>query len=76
VTLSWGASSSTVAGYNLYRSTVNGGSYSKVNASLLATLNYADSSVTGGTTYYYVATAVDSSGTESVYSNQVTATVP
>jgi hypothetical protein len=76
VTLSWGASSSTVAGYNVYRSTVSGASYSKVNSSPLAVLNYADSSVTGGTTYYYVATAVDSSGNESVYSNQVSATVP
>jgi fibronectin type 3 domain-containing protein len=76
VTLTWSASNSTVAGYNVYRSTVSGGSYSKVNSSLLAALNYADGSVTSGSTYYYVTTAVDSSGNESVYSNQVSATVP
>ena len=76
VALGWIASSSTIAGYNVYRSTVSGSSYSKVNSSLVAGLSYSDSSVTGGTTYYYVATAVDSSGNESVYSNEVPATVP
>jgi len=29
-----------------------------------------------GTTYYYVTTAVDSSGNESVYSNQAAAVIP
>jgi hypothetical protein len=76
VALGWGASSSGVAGYNVYRSTVNGSSYSKVNSALLPGLSYSDSSVTSGTTYYYVATSVDSSGNESVYSNQVSATIP
>jgi hypothetical protein len=76
VGLSWGASSSTVAGYNVYRSAVSGGSYAKVNSSLVAGLSYSDTSVTVGSTYYYVATAVDSSGTESVYSNEVPATIP
>jgi hypothetical protein len=76
VVLGWIASSSTIAGYNVYRSTVSGSSYSKVNSSLVAGLSYSDSSVTGGTTYYYVATAVDSSGNESGYSNEVPATVP
>jgi hypothetical protein len=76
VALSWGASSSTVSGYNIYRSTVSGSSYSKVNSSLLPGLSYSDSAVAAGTTYYYVATAVDSSGNESVYSNEVPATIP
>jgi fibronectin type 3 domain-containing protein len=39
-------------------------------------MNYSDSSVQSGTTYFYVTTAVDSSGTESSYSNQVQAVVP
>jgi hypothetical protein len=76
VALNWGASSSTVAGYNVYRSTVSGSSYAKMNGSPLAGGSYADSNVQSGQTYYYVATAVDASGTESVYSNQVTAIVP
>ena len=76
VGLSWGASSSTVSGYNLYRSTVSGGSYSRVNGSLLGGLSFSDSTVASGQTYYYVATAVDSSGNESAYSNEVSSTVP
>jgi hypothetical protein len=76
VALSWGASSTSVAGYNVYRSTVSGSSYVKLNGSLVSSLNYSDSSVASGSTYYYVATAVDSIGNESVYSNEVSSTVP
>ncbi len=76
VALTWNASTSTVAGYNVYRSTVSGGSYAKINSSLVAALNYTDSTVQSGTTSYYETTAVDSSGNESVFSNQVPATIP
>jgi len=76
VALSWNASTSTVSGYNVYRSTVSGGPYTKLNSSLVATLNYTDSTVQNGTTYFYVTTAVDSSGSESVYSNEVSAPIP
>ncbi len=76
VALSWNASTSTVAGYNVYRSTVSGSGYTKVNSSLVAGLTYSDSTVQSGTTYYYVTTAVDSTGMESTYSNQVSAAIP
>jgi hypothetical protein len=76
VSLNWGASSSSVAGYNVYRSVVSGSAYAKLNGSVVAGVSYADSSVQSGQTYYYVATSVDASGTESVYSNEVTAIVP
>jgi len=76
VALTWDASTSTVTGYNVYRSTVSGSSYAKINSSLVAALNYTDSTVQNGTTYYYVTTAVDSSGNESVYSNEASAVVP
>jgi hypothetical protein len=76
VALNWGASSSSVSGYNVYRSTASGSSYAKMNGSPVGGVSYADSNVQSGQTYYYVATAVDSSGTESVYSNEVTAIVP
>ncbi|MGH9743474.1 MAG: beta strand repeat-containing protein, partial [Candidatus Acidiferrum sp.] len=76
VALTWNASTSTVSGYNVYRGTVNGGPYTKINSSLVTSLAYTDSSVQSGTTYYYVTTAVDSSGNESVDSNQVTAPIP
>jgi fibronectin type 3 domain-containing protein len=74
--LSWTASTSTVSGYNVYRSTTSGAGYAKVNSSLVTTLNYVDSSVANGTTYYYVTTAVDGSGNESLYSNEATAVIP
>jgi hypothetical protein len=76
VALTWNASTSTVAGYNVYRSTVSGSSYTLINSSLVAVLNYTDSTVQNGTTYYYVTTAVDSSGNESTFSNEVSAPIP
>jgi hypothetical protein len=76
VALNWGASSSSVTGYNVYRSTVSGSAYAKMNGSMVGGVNYADSSVQSGHTYYYVATSVDGSGNESVYSNEVAAIVP
>jgi hypothetical protein len=76
VALTWNASTSTVSGYNVYRSTVSGSSYIKMNTSLVAGISYTDSTVQNGTTYFYVTTAVDSTGTESVNSNEVTAPIP
>jgi hypothetical protein len=76
VSLSWIASTSTVSGYNVYRSTTSGSGYVKINTSLVSGLAYTDSSVASGTTYYYVTTAVDSSGNESGFSNQATAVIP
>jgi hypothetical protein len=55
---------------------VSGSSYTMLNASLVAVLNYTDATVVSGTTYYYVTTAVDSSGNESAYSDQVSAPIP
>jgi len=76
VNLTWNASTSTVSGYNVYRSTVSGTGYVKINSSLVTALNYTDSTVQSGTTYFYVTTAVDSTGSESVYSNEVSAPIP
>jgi len=76
VNLTWTASTSTTSGYNVYRSTVSGSSYTKINSSLVTALNYTDSTVQNGTTYYYVTTAVDSSGNESAYSNVASAIIP
>jgi centrosomal CEP192-like protein/HYDIN/CFA65/VesB family protein/Ig-like domain-containing protein len=76
VALSWNASTSTVSGYNVYRSTVSGSSYTKINSSLVAGLAYTDATVLSGTTYYYVTTAVDSSSNESTYSNEASAPIP
>jgi fibronectin type 3 domain-containing protein len=75
VTLSWAADTSTVAGYNVYRGTTSGGPYTQIY-SLDANTTYTDSTVQSGSTYYYVVTAVGTSGAESGYSNQVQAVVP
>ena len=74
--LSWTASTSSVSGYNLYRSTVDGSGYTKLNSSLVASLSYSDTAVQSGTTYFYVATSVDSGGDESANSNQASAAIP
>ena len=39
-----------------------GGPYSKINPALAVGTTYADNSVQGGQSYYYVTTAVDSTG--------------
>ena len=75
VLLSWNASTSTVSGYNVYRSTVSGTQYAKLNSALVG-LAYTDTSVLNGKTYFYVTTAVDANGVESVYSNEVSANIP
>ncbi len=75
VDLSWIANGeSDLAGYNVYRSTTAGGPYSKLNGGLVATNAYTDTTVTNGTTYFYVVTAVDTSSNESGDSNEVSAT--
>jgi len=77
VTLNWKASTSTVAGYNVYRSTVKGRDYAKINLALVTgQTSYKDETVESRTTYYYMARAVDAKGNESLNSAEVVATVP
>jgi fibronectin type 3 domain-containing protein len=61
-------------GYNVYRSTTQGSGYVKLNSSVLDGSDYADTNVVNGTTYYYVVTAVDTAGLESVNSGEASAT--
>ena len=68
--LTWTASSGATS-YNVKRGTVSGGPYTTVGSP--AGTTYADRSLTNGTAYYYVVTAVDATG-ESGNSNQATAT--
>ena len=77
VSLGWTASTSTVSGYNVYRGTTANGPYAtKLNPSLVDSVQFTDTTVTSGQTYYYVVTAVDSNNVESTYSNQATAVIP
>lgn len=75
VNLSW-TETQSVSGYNVYRSTTSGTNYTKINSGLAPSASYVDSPVQAGQTYYYVTTAVDSTGKESSYSNQIQAVVP
>jgi hypothetical protein len=79
IDLNWDApanSSDPVAGYNIYRSTGSGGSFSKLNASPNSQASYTDSAVQSGTTYMYEVKSVDANGAESGPSNQITLSVP
>jgi hypothetical protein len=77
VTLTWSPSTtSTVTGYNVYRSTTSGGGYSKLTSSPVAASSFSDTNVQSGVTYYYVTTAVDNTNTESAMSNQALAVIP
>ncbi len=74
ISLTWEAGLETdLAGYNVYRSTTSG-SYSPtpLNGDTLVTDSaYSDMTARHGTTYYYVVTAIDFSGNESVVSSEV-----
>jgi len=76
VRLTWTASTSVIGGYNVYRGKQSGGPYTMVNPSLVTTATYSDASVQAGQSYYYVATAVNSSNVESAYSNEAQVYVP
>jgi hypothetical protein len=76
VSLTWILGGSNIIGYNIYRASVSGGPYAKLTASVDPTTSFTDTNVQAGQTYYYVATSVDSSDTESAYSNEASATIP
>jgi uncharacterized protein (TIGR03437 family) len=71
VSLSWSASSGALS-YNVKRSAANGGPYTTI-ASAISYTTYVDTSVTNGTIYYYVVSALNS-GQQSVNSARVSAT--
>ena len=70
INLSWNASP-TATSYNVKRSTTSGGPYSLIANNVTGT-SFTDSTVTAGTTYFYVVSAVNPQG-ESPNSNQASA---
>ncbi len=71
VSLSWTAVNGATS-YSLHRSTISGGSYTTIATGVMAT-SYLNTGLTNGVTYYYVVTALSTSG-ESPNSNQASAT--
>jgi hypothetical protein len=76
VSLSWTPGTSTYSGFNVYRGTSSGGPYTRVDSSAISTTSYTDAGLSSGQTYYYVATEVDATGTESCFSSEVSAAIP
>jgi fibronectin type 3 domain-containing protein len=78
VNLSWDApeSSSTIAGYRIYRAISGSISYSLLNSSLDAATSYADATAEAGATYDYYIETVDTAGVSSPPSNVFAIAVP
>ena len=62
---------SDIAGYNIYRGTSSGDHSTRMNGTPLSANWHSDTTAATGQTYYYVVTAVDSTGYESGFSNEV-----
>ena len=73
--LSWTANTdSDMASYKIYKSTTSG--FTPSSTTLLATVShptatYTATSLTNGTTYYFLLSAIDADGNEGLYSRQV-----
>ncbi|HYO10740.1 MAG TPA: choice-of-anchor D domain-containing protein [Tepidisphaeraceae bacterium] len=67
VFVNWNDNGETdLAGYNVYRSTAQFGTYVKLNAGLLAQSQHDDTTAPAGSTSWYRITAVDNTGNESI----------
>jgi fibronectin type 3 domain-containing protein len=75
--LSWAISAETdVAGYNVFRSELDGVAGTRLNTDLLRTPAFRDTSTVPGRRYSYSVTAVDRAGNESPASDAVSAGIP
>ncbi len=77
INLTWQASSTAGVTYNVYRSTTFSATIANSTriANGVTTTSYSNSGLTASTTYYFLVTAVNSSG-ESSATNQASATTP
>lgn len=76
VTLKWEESLTSVAGYNIYRSNEQEGSYIKLEPAPVTVATYMDSGLAAGQTYSYLIRAVDTNNVESDDSEEITVMVP
>lgn len=77
VLLDWTASASPSAiAYNVYRSLSSGSGYVKLNPSPVPVVTYTDGTVQNAKIYFYVTTALDANGDESIFSNEIQMSIP
>ncbi len=69
VSLSWSASATGGAKYDVYRAVSSPTTYTKLNGSPLTTTNYADVTAVNTKAYFYYVVALDAEGFESRWSN-------
>lgn len=72
ISLAWD-SVGGLLGYDVYRSSTQSGTYTKLNSQPMTTASYTNTGLTGATTYWYKAKAVNTSG-ESAFSTAVSGT--
>jgi hypothetical protein len=72
VNLAWDAASGSVSGYKVYYGTASGKYTGSVSAGAATAATVT--SLAAGQKYFFAATSLDSAGTESAYSNEVSAT--
>lgn len=77
VDLRWEASTSKdVAGYNVYRISEGSSTWKRINASLIASTLYSDSTIADNTTYFYAATTVSVDNRESRKTDPIKVVIP
>jgi hypothetical protein len=69
VNLAWSASATGGAKYDVYRALSSPTTYTKLNATPLTTVSYADTTAVNTKTYFYYVVARDTEGFESRWSN-------
>jgi fibronectin type 3 domain-containing protein len=74
-TLKWTASTSNIAGYRIFRSSILNASPGLLGVTGPTDTQYVDRSVEAGKTYYYSVKAFDFAGRESTAAN-ISATIP
>ena len=76
VEVNWGPSPSTVVGYNVYRGSLSGGPYVRINSAVQPGTSYIDSAIQAGQTYFYVVKAIDADFVESDPTDEAVAIIP
>ena len=76
ITLTWDPNpDSDLAGYKVYRATASGAYGAALGTVPAGTVTYQATGLSGNTTYFFVITAYDNAGNESLFSNEVSKSI-